>query len=440
MITRIRSRIARLHERLRLRFMGSRDAFVLAVVGLGVGICAGIVNIAFRASIELPQQWLLAPGGFEHLPPLERLALPLAGMLLVVLFLYGVARGPVGTGPTHVLERLVYTFDRLPLKNAVVQFVAGALVLLCGMSMGREGPAIHLGAASGSLMGERLRMTPASVRTLIGCGVAAAIGAAFNTPLAGVILAIEVVLIEYTVGGFAPVLLSAVAGASLARVFYGDSPAFTVPAIAFGSLWELPYIVAMGIAIGAYAAAFILATRTVMRCARRLPWWSAMLAAAVLVGVIAVFVPQVMGVGYDVIEATLGGRYAAGALAAIALMKLVATALGVGTRVPAGLIGPTLVMGAAIGSLFGLAGSGLAPLGTSNVTLYAMLGMAAMMAASLQAPLSALVAVLELTGNPAVILPGMLCIMSATLVTRHLFHCESIFVMQLQEAGICARS
>jgi len=439
MITRFRSRFARLHERLRLRFMGSRDAFVLAVVGLGVGICAGLVNIGFRASIELPQRLLLPPGGFSDLPELERLASPVAGMLLAVLVLYAVARGHADTGVTHVLERLVYASDRLPFKNAVVQFVAGSLVLLFGMSMGREGPAIHLGAASGSLIGERLRMTSSAVRTLIGCGVAAAIGAGFNTPLAGVILAIEVVLIEYTVGGFTPVLLAAVAGASLARVFYGDSPAFVVPEIAFGTLWELPYIVAMGLAIGAYAAAFIAAARTVMRCTRHWPWWSALLAAAVLVGTIGVFVPQVMGVGYDIIESTLGGRYGVQALAAIALMKLVATALGVGTRVPAGLIGPTLVMGAVLGSIFGIVGTTLVPDGTSNVALYAMLGMAAMMGASLHAPLSALVAVLELTGNPHVILPGMLAIMTATLATRHLFHCESIFVMQLEEAGIRGR-
>jgi CIC family chloride channel protein len=339
-----------------------------------------------------------------------------------------------------VLERLVYASERLPLKNAIVQFLAGSLVLVFGMSLGREGPAIHLGAASGSLIGERMRMAGSAVRTLIGCGVAAALGAAFNTPLAGVILAIEVVLIEYTVGGFAPVLLSAVTGASLGRLLYGDSPAFAVPEVAFGTLWELPYIVAMGIAIGAYAAAFIVATRAIMRCTRRWSWWSTMTAAGALVGAIAVLEPKVLGIGYDIIELTLQGRYGMLALAALAAMKLVATALAVGARVPAGLIGPTLVMGAAVGSMFGIFGTTLVPEGTSNVALYAMLGMAAMMSATLQAPLSALVAVLELTGNPHVILPGMLAILSATLATRHLFRCDSIFTMQLEETGVLKRN
>jgi chloride channel protein, CIC family len=146
-------------------------------------------------------------------------------------------------------------------------------------------------------------------------------------------------------------------------------------------------------------------------------------------------VPQILGIGYDVIERTLKGEYAFGTIALIAAVKLVATALGVGARVPAGLIGPTLVMGAAFGAVFGTIGISLAPDGTSNMAFYAMLGMAAMMGATLQAPLSALVAVLELTGNPHVILPGILAIVTAALTVRHLFECDSIFAMQLREMG-----
>jgi CIC family chloride channel protein len=431
---------AELIGRLRQRLIGSRDAFILAILGLAVGICAGAISIAFRASIELSQVLMLPPGGLLAVPDGVRAALPLTGMLLAAAVLYAVARGPVPSGVVHVLQCLVHTSDRLPLKNAIVQFVAGALVLTFGMSMGREGPAIHLGAASGSLIGERLRIAGAAVRSLIGCGVAAALGAAFNTPLAGIILAIEVVLIEYTVGGFAPVLLAAVAGATLGRSIYGDSPAFDIPDVAFGTLWELPYIVAMGIGIGAFAAAFTSTSRTVMRYSVRWPWWSAMLVAGLLVGIIGLFVPQVLGIGYDVIELILKGEYGLGALVAIAALKLFATAIGVGVRAPAGLIGPTLVMGAACGSIFGIVGTGVVPHGTSNVALYSMLGMAAMMGATLHAPLSALVAVLELTGNPHIILPGMLAIMSATLAARHVFDTESIFTMQLLESGLVGRS
>jgi H+/Cl- antiporter ClcA len=219
-------------------------------------------------------------------------------------------------------------------------------------------------------------------------------------------------------------------------LFYGDSPAFVIPEVAFGTLWELPYIVLMGVSTGAFAAGFISLTRVIMEFARNLSWWSGILAAGVLAGALGLLAPQVLGIGYDVIEQILKGKYGLSALVTIAMLKLAATAVGVGTRVPAGLIGPTLVMGAAFGSAFGIVGTNVVLHGTSNVALYAMLGMAAMMGATLQAPLSALIAVLELTGNINVILPGMLAIMSATLATKHLFHCESILDVQLYEAGV----
>jgi H+/Cl- antiporter ClcA len=250
-----------------------------------------------------------------------------------------------------------------------------------------------------------------------------------------VVLAVEVVLIEYTVGGFTPVLLAAVSGATLGRFVYGSQPAFAVPQVVFGSLWELPWVAAMGAALGCYSAGFIALVRVVLARTASAPWWLAFIGAAVAAGAIASFVPQVMGVGYDVIERMLEGRFAGTTLAAIAAMKLVATAAGVGARVPAGVIGPTFVMGCAFGGMFGVAGAWLVTSPVSNVAFYAMLGMAGMMGATLNAPLSAVVAVLELTGNSEVILPGILTVMMATLIARHVFHCESIFAVQLAAAG-----
>jgi H+/Cl- antiporter ClcA len=306
--------------------------------------------------------------------------------------------------------------------------------------MGREGPAIHLGAANGSLIAEQLQVTRGAMRTLVGCGVAAAIGAAFNTPLAGVMIVIEVVLVEYSVRGFTPVLLAAVTGATVGRLVYGNTPAFYVPELLCGSLRELPWFAVMGFAIGAYSALFIRISGTILRSARRLPWWGAMLAASVVVGTLGLVVPQILGVGYDVIERTLKGQYAFGTIAFIAAGKLIATAVGVGARVPAGLIGPTFVMGAALGAVFGTVGTGLIPGGTSNIAFYAMVGMATMMGATLEAPLSALVAVLELTGNPHIILPGLVAIVTASVSLRHVFGCESVFVMQLRDMGYAGPS
>jgi CIC family chloride channel protein len=314
-----------------------------------------------------------------------------------------------------------------------VQFVAASLLLMFGVSMGREGPAIHIGAASGSLLGQALRIPERSLHTLVGCGVAAAIGATFNTPLAGVILAMEVVLMEYTIDGFTPVLLAGVSGAVVGRMIYGDAPAFAVPQLALVSLWELPYIAIMGIAIGAYAAAFITWVKTLLHATRNVPWWMSMAVAGVLVGACGYFVPEVLGIGYDVVGATLAGQYVFGTLAAIAAVKLLATGIAAGARLPGGLIGPTLVMGVSAGGVFGALGTAFVPENTSSVTLYAMLGMGAMMGATLQAPLAALLAVLELTSNPYLVLPGILAIVTASLSARQLFGCESVFFVQARE-------
>ena len=353
-----------------------------------------------------------------------------------MMAMFWLGRGRLRTGVAHVLERLSYNEGQLPLQNAALQFIGGALVLIFGMALGREGPSVHLGAASGSQLGRWVRIPHNSLRTLVGCGVAAAIAAAFNTPLAGVAFALEVVLMEFALRDLTPVILAAVSGATLGRLSYGSSTAFLVPPMSLVSLWELPYIVAMGVAIGALAAAFIVLVRKLTRVLRPWPWWLRVIAAGVLIGGCGVAVPEVMGIGYDTVNLALVGRYALSTLAAIAAVKLIATGIGISAGLPGGLIGPSLVVGAAAGGVLGHLGSNLAPIATSELGLYAMLGMGAMMGATLQAPLAALLALIELTGDLNITLAGMLAIVSATLAAKELFSCESVFTMQMRALGL----
>lgn len=421
-------------ENLPHQLSGHRGALLLALLAVCMGGIAGIVSIAFRAAIELAQAFML-PRGFEALALERRLVLPIAGTLCAIAVIFLLGRGRLSAGVVHVLERLACHDARLPFRNALLQFAAGSLLLIFGMSLGREGPAIHLGAASGSLFGQWCRLSHKDLRILVGGGVAAAIAGAFNTPLAGVLLAMEVVLTEYTVSGFVPILLAAMTGAVLSRWVYGPAPAFLVPQLALVSLRELPLVGVVGILMGAFAAAFILLVRGILRLTQRSRWWLPMAMAGALVGACGIAVPQVLGIGYDIVNRVLLGQYAFAALAAIAALKLLATAIGIGARLPGGLIGPTLVIGAAAGGALGHVARVLMPVNVSDVGLYAMVGMGAMMAATLQAPLAALLAVFELTGNPHVVLPGLLAIALATLAAKPVFHCESVFAMQLQVAG-----
>jgi CIC family chloride channel protein len=159
-------------------------------------------------------------------------------------------------GVIHVMERLAYQEGYLPAKQAMMQFIGGAIAIISGHSVGREGPSIHLGSAAASLLGQWLRLPNNSIRTLVACGASAAIAASFNAPLAGVIFAMEVVKMEYTISGFTPVILAAVSATVLNRLVFESLPTFVVPELVLHSFWELGVIVGMGIGIGALAAGF----------------------------------------------------------------------------------------------------------------------------------------------------------------------------------------
>ncbi|WP_127478232.1 chloride channel protein [Sulfurivermis fontis] len=435
----LRARLDRLSERL-----AAMEALPqLAALGLLSGLLAGAVIIAFRLVIHLGQVAWLPEGqaeSFETVEPWLRLAVATAGGLVVGLLLQALPPAQRMVGVVHVMERLSYHQGHLPLRNLLTQFVGAAICLVSGHSVGREGPSIHLGAAAGSQVGRRLGLPNNSIRTLVACGTAAAIAASFNTPIAGVIFAMEVVMMEYTIAGFTPVILAAVSGAVLTRAVFGDATAFSVPALEMHSLWELPWLVVIGLVLGTLSAAFIRLLRASSAALPKVPLWLRTTLAGAIVGLLALAVPQIMGVGYDTMNAMLLGEVGLGLLLAIAVFKLLATTLGLGLGLPGGLIGPTLVIGAAAGGALGVLGGLLNPGQASSPGFYAMVGMGAMMSATLQAPLAALMAMLELTGNPNIILPGMLAVVIANLVAREVFRQESIYLALMRARGLDYRN
>jgi len=206
------------------------------------------------------------------------------------------------------------------------------------------------------------------------------------------------------------------------------------------TLGELPLVMVTGLAMGLLAAWF---TRSLLFFTRQLsawPVWLRSTLAGAAVGLVGMAVPEVRGIGYDTVNAALLGELGLIALATIAIAKLVATSAGLGLGLPGGLIGPTLVMGALAGGAIGAAvGYGL-PGEASTIGFYAMMGMGAMMAATLQAPLAALTALLELTANPHIILPGMLAVITAGLSARRLFHLDSVFLLLMRARGLDYRN
>lgn len=234
--------------------------FLLAMLGLISGVLVGVVIVLFRLLIEVTQSGFLPAGNpedYESLSWQVRVLLSSAGGLVLGLLFYFASPTAPRVGVIHVLERLAYHEGHLPFKNMLLQFFGGAIAIISGHSVGREGPSVHLGAATASLLGQKLRMPNNSIRVLVACGAAAAIAASFNTPLAGVIFSMEVILMEYTITGFTPVILAAVSATAVNWSVFGKYPAFIVPALELNSYWELPLIVIMGIVIGAIAARFV---------------------------------------------------------------------------------------------------------------------------------------------------------------------------------------
>lgn len=406
---------------------------MLAII---VGVLTAGVVLLFRGAIEAAA-WITGRAdaeSFEGLGATWHLLLPIAGAVVVGLMLTRLSPDSRRFGVVHVMERLARHRGRLPWRVAVHQFVGGVIGLATGLSGGREGPAVHLGAATSSLLGDALRLPDNCVRTLVACGSAAAIGASFNTPMAGVIFAMEVVMMEYAITSFVPIIIATVTATLLSRWFVGDVIEFPIPHTEMGSLVEVPYIMVAGFVVGLLAGMFTYLVSTFAKV-RSLPFWVQATLAGAITGVAALVAPEVLGVGYDTVNAALLGNFAWTALLAILVAKFVASAACVGVGLPVGVIGPTLVMGALLGGLIGIAAPVVVPDHASTPALYVMLGMAAMMAAVLQAPLAALVAVLELTASPRVILPAMLIIAVATLTTS-LFKRRSALLSTLATLGV----
>ena len=410
----------------------------LAVLGLLSGLITGGVILVFRLAIERPLEYFLPGEGsesFESLDLLTRGLLPLAGALGLGLLLHRLAPHNRKVGIVHIMERLNYHQGYISFRSAMVQFVSGVATVATGQSAGREGPAVHLGAAFSSLMGQWMRLPNNSIRTLVACGCAAAIAASFNTPISGVIFAMEVVMMEYTIAGFTPIILAAVSAAIVSQAVYGTEPAFSVPPLIMNSLLEIPWILAIAVIIGVAAALFIHLVDVMGKHHHR-PVLLRIAMAGLLMVPFAMLVPETMGIGYDTVNQTINGHLGFWLLIGAGVAKLVITSLSIGLGMPSGVIGPTLFMGATLGGAMGLIGAQIAPEQASSVGFYAMLGMGAMMGAVLQAPLAALMALMELTRNPNIILPGMLIITISSLVTSEAFGKRSLFLTILKNQGL----
>jgi len=435
----LQHRVSQWKEKLNTNLARRDTQWQPALLGLLVGIISGPVIIAFRFLTTTSQIRFLPQAKAENYEQLDWpliLILPtLSGLLIGLFFTYFKPDKKV-VGVIHVMERLAYFQGHLGWVGFFKQFIGATLAIVGGHSVGREGPSIHLGAASGSLLAQYLKLPNNTLRTLIACGCAAGIAASFNTPLAGVIFAMEVVVMEYSVASVIPVILSAVSATSLSILVFGNEAVFSIPPLELTSLKELPFVILLGLSAGLISTLFIKGMDITAARSRDWPFILRVSLASIIVALCGLWFPQVMGIGYDSVNSAMLSEFSLSILVGVLIFKLVATTAAVGLGIPGGLIGPTLLIGAMLGGGVGYISLSLFPDFVSDAGVYALLGMGAMMAATLQAPLAALIAILELTGNPSIIFPGMLAIVIAELTRSELFHQPSIFRALLQARGL----
>ena len=426
---------------LRLRLANPQAIMLLSLMAISTGLLTGAVIVLFRWLLALAQLHVLgaeAAQSYVTLDNTTRLVLPIAGAVSLALLFWLIPHRYRPVGVLHVFERLQYHQGRMQGVNMVLQFFGAGIALFSGHSVGREGPSIHMGAYSGSWLAQRLELPNNSTRTLVACGVAAAIGASFNTPLAGIIFAMEVIMQQYAAQGFVPIMLAAVSGTYLSRSLLGEEIFFsvTLDQASTGQDWWLAVL--LGILIGGLSAGFNFTLIHLTRWSIQYPLWQRFLLAGLLMGALGWLFPACMGIGYDQLDDMLNAQMLLNTLVVVLISKFTASLVCLGLGIPGGMIGPLMFIGTAAGAVFITACyySSIPLLIPAEPKMYPLIGMAAMFSASLQAPLAGLTAVMELSKNADIILPAMLGIVSANLTSKVLFGHDSLFTSLLRERGL----
>lgn len=422
-------------------FLGERQPTVW-LISLAVGVGSAVLAVIFREGIGFFQYlWIGFGGEFlytvaKSMPAWQVFMGPVLGGLAVGLMLNRISTKRTG-GVADVIEARAMSGRKLSKRDGAWSALITAISLGSGASAGREGPVVHLGATLASALTERFQLPAWSRRTLLGSGVASAISASFNAPIAGVLFAHEVILGHYSMRSLVPIVISSTAGAVLSRLWFGDDAAFSVPEVQITSYWEFPAFALLGITAAIAAILFQIALFSADFVARKvtIPLWTRPLLGGVIIGTMGMFLPQVLGVGYDVTNQALHTQMDLSLMLVLIVAKTAATAITLASRFGGGVFSPALYLGALTGSSFGLIAASAFPHLASSQGLYAVLGMGAVAGAVLGAPISTAMIVFELTGGYALSIALLLTVAVAQGVTNAI-HGHSWFQWQLEMRGL----
>jgi len=406
----------------------------LWLAALFVGLLAGYAALGLRLAIEAVQLVAFQDGTerlasvARELSPLHIIAAPIIGGLVVSALLYagerlGWLKEARALGVSDVMEARAVTGGKMEAAPGLLSAVIAAVSLGSGVSAGREGPAVHLGATLASLVTRPLGLPARGARIMLACGAASAVAASFNAPVAGALFAFEVILGHYALRSIAPVAVASVTGAVVSRIHFGAQPAFAIPELDPASLFDFAAVVPLGVAAAGVAILFVSgavnAPRLVAEQAKKFAWplWALPPFGGLLVGLMAAGAPEILGVGYEATATALAGGYGIGFLAGLLALKLIATVTTLAFRFGGGVFSPSLYLGAMLGALFGAIATQVFGEATSGAAFYAVVGMGAVSGAVLGAPLSTTLIVFELTANYEASIALLVAVSLATVIT-----------------------
>ena len=418
-------------QSLRHELAHPRTSVQLCLLGIIAGVTSALLIVLFRLGIEWTQTTGLALlSRFELSDTLAWIILPIAAAVLILIIAFFTGFKHYRLGIPFVIHRVKKHYGHIPWRTTVNQFFGGMLALAGGFVVGREGPSVHLGAAGSSLFGQTLRLPQNSIRTLAGCGIAAGISASFNTPLAAVIFVMEVVLREYKIHIFVPVMLSAACGSVITRIVFGEGNELAYFSFSSFSQWVYLYLIVFGCLLGVLATLFNHTLMTVMTAFRRVSMVWRLLLASLITAIGGALLPESLGANFEDVNALFSQNPEALLVLTILLMKFVLATCAIGLGIPGGIIGPVMVIGMLAGAFLLIPVSHWLPR-EDFTSSFALLGIAGMLTAVLHAPLAALVAVMELSYRPEIILPAILVIVPAYVTATQFLGNRSIFIQQL---------
>ena len=411
-----------------------REDQVFLVLALVIGALTGLAGVAFILLTERAGMRLYPVGGARW----RRLLLPVGGSLSIGYLLYRYFPDARGSGVPQTKAALYARGGRITMRTVIGKFFCTSATLASGIPLGREGPSVQVGAGIASVIGRRLGLRPEKVKALLPVGAAAAIAAAFNTPIAAVLFALEEIVGDLHAPVLGSIVLASATSWMVLRLLLGNNPLFKVPQYQLVNPLEFGIYAVLGVAGGLVSVSFtklLLAMRARFLHFPKKTVWFQPVAGGFLVGVVGLFVPQVLGVGYGYVGDVLNGRMALNLMILLLALKLITVTTSYASGNAGGIFGPALFIGAMLGGTVGTVAHHFLPAYTATAGAYALVGMGAVFAGIVRAPMTSVLMIFEMTQDYAVIVPLMIANLVSLFIASRL-QAEPIYEALAVQDGI----